>query len=121
MARIHLKCFWSLIFVLTAIPSSGQVQIPSNNPVAQQLENSGYAPFAFPLAVGKVVKVDTHALRIVLFHPQIVHLDLSEMTMIYRVSNLGLLDGIRPDDIVKFAPARENGQYSILWMKKKLE
>jgi len=65
------------------------------------------------MAVGEVMKIDKAAGRVTLKHGDIPALDIPPMTMVWRVSEPGLLDGLAVGDRVRFVPAKLNGQYTV--------
>lgn len=68
-------------------------------------------------ASGEVRRIDAEAGRITIKHGQIPDLDLTAMTLVYRIDP-GLLADIKPGDKVKFTARREAGQYVVVAISK---
>jgi Cu(I)/Ag(I) efflux system protein CusF len=67
---------------------------------------------------GEVRKVDKGQARITLKHGELKHLDMPAMTMVYRVSNPRLLDGLAEGDKVVFDAGKIGDQYIVTALKK---
>ncbi len=65
------------------------------------------------LADGEVRKVDKDAGKLKLRHGRIENLDMPAMTMVFRVSEPTLLDGLKEGDKVRFAAVRGGGAITI--------
>lgn len=68
-------------------------------------------------ASGEVRRIDAAAGKITIKHGQIPQLDLTAMTLVYRIDP-ALLKGIQPGDTVKFTARREAGQYVVVAISK---
>ncbi|HLR77555.1 MAG TPA: copper-binding protein [Burkholderiaceae bacterium] len=68
-------------------------------------------------ASGEVRRIDAQAGKITIKHGQIPALDLTAMTLVYRIDP-ALLSGIKPGDKVKFTARREAGQYVVVAISK---
>src|SRR5690554_550496 len=66
---------------------------------------------------GEVRRIDAAAGKITIKHGQIPDLDLTAMTLVYRIDP-ALLKGIQPGDQVKFTARREAGQYVVTAISK---
>lgn len=80
---------------------------------------------ALPLALaaqaltqGQVRRVDRAGGRVTVAHGEIPHLDLPAMTMTYRVRDPSWLEGLRPDDRIRFVAERVQGTYTITRLEK---
>jgi Cu/Ag efflux protein CusF len=67
-----------------------------------------------PTVSGTVEKVDTGAGKITLDHGPIPNLDMDAMTMVFRVQDPALLQGVKAGDKVQFQADRVNGQISVV-------
>ena len=88
-----------LLAASLACPLSAVAQAPAAAPAAS----------AVAMADGEVRKVDKAQARITLRHGPIASLDMPPMTMVFRVADPGLLDGVKEGDKVRFAAERVNG------------
>ncbi|MFT3666558.1 copper-binding protein [Piscinibacter sp.] len=68
------------------------------------------------MADGEVRKVDKAQGKVTLKHGPIASLDMPGMTMVFRVANPAMLDGLKEGDKVKFTAARLNGAITITAM-----
>jgi Cu(I)/Ag(I) efflux system protein CusF len=66
---------------------------------------------------GEVLKIDKEQGKVTLRHAPIKNLDMDQMTMVFRVQEPKLLDGIAVGDKVKFEADRVNGQITVTKMK----
>jgi Cu/Ag efflux protein CusF len=67
-----------------------------------------------PTVSGTVEKVDTGAGKITLDHGPIPNLNMDAMTMVFRVQDPALLQGVKAGDKVQFQADRVNGQISVV-------
>jgi Cu/Ag efflux protein CusF len=70
-------------------------------------------------AEGEVRKIDKAQAKITLRHGEIKHLEMPPMTMVFRVKDAKLLDGLAIGDKVSFAAERLDGQYVVTQVAKK--
>ncbi|MFA5520532.1 MAG: copper-binding protein [Castellaniella sp.] len=68
-------------------------------------------------ASGEVRRVNAQEGKITLKHGDIPELELTAMSLVYRIDP-ALLAGIAPGDSVKFTARREDGQYVIVKIAK---
>ncbi|MDH4051769.1 MAG: copper-binding protein [Rubrivivax sp.] len=66
----------------------------------------------------EVRKVDLAAGKITLKHGGVKSLDMPPMTMVFRVGNAKLLDGVAAGDRVKVDIAKVGGQYTVTALTK---
>jgi Cu/Ag efflux protein CusF len=69
-------------------------------------------------AEGEVRKIDKAQSKITLKHGEIKNLDMPPMTMIFRVKDAKLLEGLAVGDKVKFAAEQFDGQYVVTQVAK---
>jgi Cu/Ag efflux protein CusF len=67
-----------------------------------------------PLVTGTVEKVDVGAGKVTIDHGPIPNLDMDAMTMVFRVQDPALLQGVKAGDKVQFQADRVNGQISVV-------
>lgn len=70
-------------------------------------------PALAQLAEGEVRKVDKDAGKVTLKHGEIKNLDMPPMTMVFRVKDPALLEGVKAGDKVMFRAEKEGGQYVV--------
>lgn len=66
------------------------------------------------LATGEVRKVDADAGKITLKHGPIKSMDMPPMTMVFRVKDGALLQGVKRGDTVRFDVRKIGGQYVVV-------
>jgi Cu(I)/Ag(I) efflux system protein CusF len=88
---------------LPAAAQSGAAIAPPASPAAA----------AAPATEGVVRKVDVAQGKLTLRHGRIENLDMDAMTMVFRVAESHLLDGLKPGDKVRFAAASVNGALTV--------
>jgi Cu/Ag efflux protein CusF len=67
-----------------------------------------------PNVSGTIEKVDTGAGKVTIDHGPIPNLDMDAMTMVFRVQDPALLQGVKAGDKVQFQADRVNGQISVV-------
>jgi Cu(I)/Ag(I) efflux system periplasmic protein CusF len=71
------------------------------------------------LADGQVTKIDKAAGKISIRHGPLKRFGMDEgMTMVYRVADPALLEGIKISDKIKFSADRTNGQFTVTKIEK---
>ncbi|MBN8487360.1 MAG: copper-binding protein [Burkholderiales bacterium] len=68
---------------------------------------------AEPTSDGEVRKVDKAQGKLTLKHGPIKNLDMPPMTMVFKVSDPKLLEGLNPGDKIKFAADNLNGAMTV--------
>jgi Cu/Ag efflux protein CusF len=71
-----------------------------------------------PTASGEITKLDASAGRITLKHGEIKNLDMPPMTMVFRVADPKLLEGLAVGQRIGFTADRINGQYTVTSVTK---
>jgi Cu/Ag efflux protein CusF len=71
-----------------------------------------------PTATGEVTKLDKAGGRITLKHGEIKSLDMPPMTMVFRVRDARLLDGVAVGDRVRFTAEKIDGNYTVTSIAK---
>ena len=66
----------------------------------------------------EVRKVDAAQGKLTLKHGEIRHLDMPPMTMVFRVSDPKLLDGLAVGDKLRVDIAKVDGQYTVTALRK---
>jgi Cu/Ag efflux protein CusF len=80
---------------------------------------AGSAAFAqAPVVDGEVTKIDAAQARITLRHGEIRNLDMPPMTMVFRVADAKMLDGVAVGDRVRFSADRVSGTYTVTSLAK---
>ena len=72
-----------------------------------------HATAAAPAADGEVRKVDKEQGKVTLKHGPLKNLDMPAMTMVFKVLDPKMLDGIKEGDKVKFAADKVNGALTV--------
>lgn len=70
------------------------------------------------LTEGEVRKIDKETGKITLRHGEIRNLAMAAMTMVLRVQDPAMLDGVQVGDKVLFAAERQNGAITIVQLQK---
>ena len=78
----------------------------------------GHAAAAASPAEGEVRRVDRAQGRLTLRHGPIESLNMPPMTMVFRVQDPGLLEGLQPGDRVRFEAQRIDGAYTVIRLEK---
>lgn len=75
------------------------------------------APATAELTDGEVKKIDKEAGKITLRHGELKNLNMSAMSMVFRVKDPAMLDQVKAGDKVKFAADRVNGAVTIVQLQ----
>lgn len=96
-----------------AIAAGASAQTPpseheSHHPAADPAAN----PRA-PMSEGEVRKIDRDARKVTLRHGPIPNLEMPEMTMVFRVADPKMLDGLEVRQKIQFTAERIEGQITL--------
>jgi Cu/Ag efflux protein CusF len=113
---VHELVLKSLVIFLAAT-ASGFASMTDAQPYDEDLWERG-APSErpesnLPPAAGRVVAVNQNTGEIVIEHRPIMHLYMEYMTMIFRVADRSMLEGLTPGDKVRFEVERDGKSYVI--------
>jgi Cu(I)/Ag(I) efflux system protein CusF len=81
---------------------------------AALLAATAFAQAALPAVEGEVRKIDTDAKKITLRHGDIPNLEMTGMTMVFRVKDPELLGKVKPGDKVRFTADKVDGALTVL-------
>ena len=76
------------------------------------------APAAAALSAGEVRKVDREAKKLTIKHGPIENLKMPPMTMVFRVKDRAMLDGLAPGTAVRFRAEEADGGYVVTRLQK---
>ena len=77
-----------------------------------------HAATVAPTTDGEVRKIDKEQGKVTLKHGPIANLDMPGMTMVFKVADPQMLDGIKEGDKVRFAADRVNGAITLTAMEQ---
>ncbi|MEY8144561.1 copper-binding protein [Falsihalocynthiibacter sp. CO-5D18] len=69
------------------------------------------------LTKGTVKKIDTKVGKITIIHEELVDLDMPAMTMVFRVSDDGMLTQLAEGQEIEFVADRVNGKLTVVELK----
>lgn len=92
-------------------PSARGKSAPPSSPSASA--SSPSTGSAAALVDGEVRRVDRAAQKLTLRHGPIPSLDMTAMTMVFRVANASMLDAVKTGDKVRFAAERVGGDLTV--------
>ena len=76
------------------------------------------APAAAALSAGEVRKVDREAKKLTIKHGPIENLKMPPMTMVFRVKDAAMLDGLEPGSKIRFHAEEVKGGYLVTRLQK---
>jgi Cu/Ag efflux protein CusF len=85
---------------------------------AALLATAAFAQATLPPVEGEVRKVDTDAKKITLKHGDIPNLEMTGMTMVFRVSDPALLAKVKPGDKVRFTADKVDGALTVMSIER---
>jgi len=81
-------------------------------------EAKAKAPAAAPLTAGEVMKVDREAKKLTIKHGPIENLKVPPMTMVFRVKDAAMLEGLEAGSQVRFRAEEADGGYVVTRLQK---
>lgn len=100
------------IITLCAIASAA-FAAHAQTAAASAADHAAHHPAAAPQSDGEVRKVDKEQGKVTLRHGPLANLDMPPMTMVFKIADPKLLDGLKPGDKVKFSAEKLNGVYTV--------
>jgi Cu(I)/Ag(I) efflux system protein CusF len=94
--------------------------VPAAAPAADapaMAEAKAKAPSA-PLTAGEVKKVDREAKKVTIQHGPIENLKMPPMTMVFRVKDPAMLEGLEPGAKIRFRAEEAEGGYLVTRLQK---
>lgn len=94
--------------------------VPAAAPAADapaKTEAKAKAPSA-PLTAGEVKKVDREAKKVTIQHGPIENLKIPPMTMVFRVKDPAMLEGLEPGAKIRFRAEEADGGYLVTRLQK---
>lgn len=85
-------------------------------PGAQAAEQSAASS---SMTAGEIRKVDKQAGKVTIRHEELKNLDMPAMTMVFRATDLAMLDRVKAGDKVSFIADKVGGQYVVTEMEVK--
>ena len=97
--------------LLAAVLLAASVGAQAQGTAASAADHAAHHPSAAaaPQSDGEVRKVDTAQGKLTLRHGPLQNLDMPPMTMVFKVADPKLLEGLKEGDKVKFNADRVNG------------
>ena len=108
--------FIASTFVLVTAGAGAQTTTPADHAAhhpAGAISAASSPSASTPLTEGEVRKVDKEASKLTLRHGRIENLDMPGMTMVFRVADPKMLDGVKEGDSVRFSADRVNGALTV--------
>ena len=103
-----MKRAWILAAAL--LPALAPAAAVAADAPASKAETKAKAPAA-PLTAGEVKKVDREAKKLTIKHGPIENLKMPPMTMVFRVKEPGMLDGLESGMQIRFRAEEADGGY----------
>jgi Cu/Ag efflux protein CusF len=106
-----MKRHWILAAALACalVPQTGVAADPAAKPAAKA---------SAALSEGEVRKVDREEKKVTIKHGPIENLKMPPMTMVFRVKDAGLLEGLEPGTKVRFRAEEADGGYLVTRLQK---
>lgn len=101
---------------LVALPGAGFASGDHKGHAGHGATQSATGPL---MADGEVRKVDREQGKITLKHGEIKNLDMSPMTMVFRVKDPAMLDKVKEGDKVGFSADKIGGQFTVTGIEVK--
>lgn len=105
----------ALAALLSALPLAG-AHAASHAAGADHSSHAGSAAPATAGAMtsGEVRRVDAAGGKLTIRHAEIPNLDMPPMTMVFRVRDASMLQGLQQGDKIRFAAEKEGSQYVVV-------
>lgn len=108
----------AVLALLTGAPAGAQGTAPAAGATPAAAANAA-APQAAAKAEAEVRRVEASTGRIQLRHGYIANLDMPPMTMVFRVKNAALLEGLKEGDKILFTAEKIDGAYTVTSLEKR--
>ncbi|MEK8029749.1 copper-binding protein [Ideonella sp. DXS29W] len=99
------------------LAGGAHAQAPGGDPATPPTPSASSAAAPLALSDGEVRKVDREQGKITLKHGPIASLEMPPMTMVFKVADPKMLDGLKAGDRVRFAADRVNGAITVTAMQ----
>lgn len=108
---------------LRRLPAAALVALLASLPLsaaqAAGADHSSHAGSAAPAAAGamtsgEVRRVDAAGGKLTIRHAEIPNLEMPPMTMVFRVRDASMLQGLQQGDKIRFAAEKEGSQYVVV-------
>ncbi|MEF7612348.1 copper-binding protein [Aquincola sp. MAHUQ-54] len=102
--------------IITAAAMASAASLVHAQPApASAADHSAHHPAAnsVPQSDGEVRKIDKEQGKVTLRHGPLAHLDMPAMTMVFKVVDPKLLEGLKDGDKVKFTAEKVNGAFTV--------
>jgi Cu(I)/Ag(I) efflux system protein CusF len=106
--RSRLLALTSIVCMLFAPSGCAAGDSSADNAAGTTSTDSGQA-----MTSGVVRKVDKDAGKVTIRHGPIVNLGMPQMTMIFRVKDPAMLDGLKEGDEIRFVADKVDGAYTV--------
>jgi Cu(I)/Ag(I) efflux system periplasmic protein CusF len=115
MMKSLFAAVFALLMSIAALPAMAQQAAASATPAAAGVaDKSDMAK----MADGEVRKIDVSQNKLTLKHGEIKKLDMPPMTMVFRIKDAKLFEGLAVGDKVKFAAEQIDGNYVVTQIVK---
>lgn len=106
-----MKCALPILILALSLP----VGLPALADTGHMDHGHAAGPMAMDamLAEGSVRKVDKAQGKLTIRHGPLANLDMPAMTMVFRVQNPDMLDGVKAGDSIHFRAERMNGALTV--------
>ena len=84
----------------------------------QKVADTAIAPDGRPWAEAEVRRIDTRNPKISLRHGEIRNLDMAPMSMVFKVQDVALLNGLKAGDRVRFTADQVRGDYTVMLIER---
>ena len=111
----------TVLALVAGVPAGAQGTTPVAGaaPAAAPAAAPSAAPQASAKAEAEVRRVEASTGRIQLRHGYIANLDMPPMTMVFRVKNAALLEGLKEGDRILFTAEKIDGAYTVTSVEKR--
>ena len=102
------------LFALVGLSAAFAAHAQSNSAKEHSMHNTRMAaPASAAKTDGEVRRIDKDQGKVTLRHGAIANLDMPGMTMVFKVADAKMLDGLKEGDKVKFAADKVNGAITV--------
>lgn len=105
-----MKSFVQAAFVTTLALSSVAGAYAQSQPTPAAASDS--------MSTGEVKKVDKSAGKVTIKHGPLKNIGMDAMTMVFRVKDPAMLDGVKAGDKIQFVAEEPNGQLTVTKLEK---
>jgi Cu(I)/Ag(I) efflux system periplasmic protein CusF len=117
-AKLTLAGLLAVTFTTTTTLASAEETAKKSGSTAQEATTSGSTD-ANAMTDGEIKKVDKSAGKLTIKHSELKNLGMPAMTMVFKVKDSSMLEGVKSGDKVSFVAEKVGSQFTVVKLEPK--